>query len=282
MKHSNPPFRSDTSTADVALKNSAFIDPSLLPAVFHLGKGVFETFLARKKGSEATILGFDMHLSRILDGAYELSLASSTHAALTESVHTVLKTFNWIDTTEAILRIALLENDLIIRCSSWFPRLPLTGAHLIPYTAERSLPHLKSCSASISENAAHHAQANGGDEGLLLSESGLVREGAWSNLFFVDQKGTLHALTTCALPGITQQILLKLAAGTYSISFDEISLSTLLQTAREVFITNATHGIVPVIRIGETSFHIGPVTREFQFRYDAALSDPKYIHTFLL
>lgn len=107
------------------------------------------------------------------------------------------------------------------------------------------------------------------DEAMLCSTDGSLTEGATSNLFFVDD-GCLHTPTAdlSLLPGITRSVVLALAeeAGipVQTGRYDPAALTA----ADEVFLTNSTWEIRPVVSVDGRTYGVGPVTRQLQGRFD--------------
>lgn len=115
------------------------------------------------------------------------------------------------------------------------------------------------------------AIANGYDEGIALSPSGMLSEGSGQNVFVVVD-GVLQTtpLDGTILGGITRNSLIRMAqdAG-YTVREQHIARET-LYSADEVFIAGTASEVTPVtsvdrIRIGNGT--VGPMTRYLQTRY---------------
>ncbi|MFC7074221.1 aminotransferase class IV [Halovenus rubra] len=131
--------------------------------------------------------------------------------------------------------------------------------------------------SAVPANAKTHNYLNGilarreseGDEALLYSTDGYVTEGATSNCFFV-RDGTLCTPTADLplLPGVTRDEVLDIArqegipveTGRYQRSD--------ITSATEVFLTNSTWEVRPVIALDSQSFEVGPLTQRLQRAYD--------------
>ncbi len=90
------------------------------------------------------------------------------------------------------------------------------------------------------------AQGQGFDEILLVDEDDHLAEGPTTNLFVVDAEGTL--LTPEAervLLGVTRQSILELARADGLTVREEPISPVALETAREVFLTGTTAGVLP-------------------------------------
>tara|TARA_B100001121_G_scaffold164659_1_gene143812 strand:+ start:812 stop:1645 length:834 start_codon:yes stop_codon:yes gene_type:complete len=101
----------------------------------------------------------------------------------------------------------------------------------------------------------------------ILFENGFITEGAVSNVFCcIDNKIVTPPLTENILPGVTRKVILELIQDT-SLEFEEkkIPVDSIL-SAKEIWVTNSTKGIIPIIELdgkkigsglpGEKYFHI--------------------------
>ncbi|MBI2869924.1 MAG: aminotransferase class IV [Chloroflexi bacterium] len=112
------------------------------------------------------------------------------------------------------------------------------------------LAGVKSSNYLLNVLARMEAEAAGGDEALLPDESGHLTEGSISNLFFVRQGGLVTPpLTSGNLPGVTREIILKLA-GKLRIKVLEENVSfTGLGDFTEAFLTNSLIEVMPLVRV---------------------------------
>ncbi|WED44332.1 D-amino acid aminotransferase [Legionella cardiaca] len=88
----------------------------------------------------------------------------------------------------------------------------------------------------------------------ILSRKGILTEGSASNIFLIDQEGTVYTppLNNMCLPGITRQITIELIHElSWSLKEEKIPTSALFE-AREVWITSTTKEIYPVTRIDDS------------------------------
>ncbi|WP_267162134.1 aminotransferase class IV [Halovenus salina] len=117
-------------------------------------------------------------------------------------------------------------------------------------------------------------ELDGADEALLYSPEGYVAEGAASNLFFV-RDGILctPATTLPLLPGVTRDVVLELARDA------DISVETghyeprRVFAADEVFLTNSTWEIRPVVAVDDHTVDVGPVTKRLQAMFDERVEE---------
>ncbi len=114
---------------------------------------------------------------------------------------------------------------------------------------KRALADIKSLSCLVNVMANSCAQDLGAQEALFLKD-GFVTEGTMSNVF-VAKNGRLMtpSLEQGILPGITRELVLRLA-GNLGIEVCEASLKKKdAQSADEVFVTNSIIEIMPVVRL---------------------------------
>ncbi|MFP4113514.1 MAG: aminotransferase class IV [Spirochaetota bacterium] len=118
-------------------------------------------------------------------------------------------------------------------------------------------------------------------EWILLSESGLMLEGSRTNFYAITDAGQAGASNPGAgvelrtagdgiLHGISRSIVLDVAEDVVPLRLEAPRIRD-LRTFREAFITSASRGIVPVVRIDEVVIGDGApgvTTRELIRRYD--------------
>jgi 4-amino-4-deoxychorismate lyase len=107
---------------------------------------------------------------------------------------------------------------------------------------------------------AGYDSAAGGTEGLMLTAEGNIAEGIVSNIFFISNK-VLYTpeLSTGILPGITREMVLKLASAAGLRVEEGLYRWEQLQAAEEVFLTNSVQEIVPVTTLwnGDEALAVG-------------------------
>jgi branched-chain amino acid aminotransferase len=94
------------------------------------------------------------------------------------------------------------------------------------------------------------ARKNGYDEIILTDEKGFITEAPTSNVFVVNQQGSLlTAHEDEILYGITRKSILEIAAHEgINVIVDKIPLHE-LENSKEVFITSSSHLVCPVTKI---------------------------------
>ena len=223
------------------------------------------------------------HLQRLQTTATRLRLNGVDFPALKQEIETISKTY-----TRAVLRVSLsrgqsqsgygFANNII--ANHWISVRPWPE-HVRAW-AELGI-QVRLCDTRLSQNSVlaglkHSnrleqvlARAEWCDaefaEGLMCDTDDFVIEGTCSNLFFVDEQGTLctPSLHLSGVDGIIrQQILLEAELKGLSIRVDDFQLDALLH-AREVFMSNCVMGIVPVISCDGRQWPVGVLTRELQY-----------------
>jgi len=123
-------------------------------------------------------------------------------------------------------------------------------------------------------------------EWLLLDDGERILEGASSNFYAVvpraaepdagePDEGELRTAGEGVLLGIARSIVIDVAPGVIPIRPDAPHLSE-ARAAREAFLTSASRGIVPIVRIDGQPIGTGepgPITRELTDRYDARAAE---------
>ena len=106
-------------------------------------------------------------------------------------------------------------------------------------------------SNSLLANVLYKMNAN--DEGydeLLMSDDGFLTEGAVSNLFCVKEKKVFTPpLESNILPGVTRKVIIEIIKD-INLSCEEVKIDEeFLFNSDELWITNTTKGILPVIKV---------------------------------
>lgn len=120
--------------------------------------------------------------------------------------------------------------------------------------------------------------SDGADEAMMCDSNGFVAEGVTSNLFFASD-GTLHtpSLDCPVLPGITRKTILELAESEgIPVESDAYDPSCFYH-ADEVFCTNTTWEIRPVMRVDDSKFDApGPITSTLTTAMNARIEKECY------
>jgi D-alanine transaminase len=228
--------------------------------------GVYESMqIARGKPFALTA-----HLQRLAHSAGLLELPLPADLAAFENWIAALLAANQAE--ECTLRIFAIgpENGGAATAYLWpqpDPVYPATcytvGASAITYEGRRFLPEAKSLNNLVALLSRRRALALGAHE-ALLHHSGYLTEGSNSNLFAVLDGAVITPPAGQVLPGVTRDILLKLAAR-HGIEIRQASLALADRLAwRECFITSTSRHVMPITVVDGQSVgdgQIGPLTR---------------------
>jgi 4-amino-4-deoxychorismate lyase len=112
-------------------------------------------------------------------------------------------------------------------------------------------------------------------EGLVFSSSGNLVSGTASNVFLVRESGLLTPrIDSCGVAGVMRRVILR-EARQVGIPTRECELRAQdVQSAEEIFLTNARVGIWPVRGLDGRALTPGPVTRHLQSVMAPLLDEP--------
>ena len=129
------------------------------------------------------------------------------------------------------------------------------GVKVITHDYEREYPQSKVTNYVTAIKNIKRKIKEGAHEVIYVS-NGKAKEGALSNYFMV-KKGKVLTPKEKILIGITRNLIIKLAkkAG-YKIIERDISIDE-LHNADEIFLTNTTKGILPVVKIDDKKISLG-------------------------
>jgi D-alanine transaminase len=112
---------------------------------------------------------------------------------------------------------------------------------------------------SLLANVIYRSEANHQEVfETILFENGFITEGAVSNVFCcIDNKIITPPLTENILPGVTRKVILEIIQDT-SLEYEEtkIPVDSFL-SAEEIWITNSTKGIIPIIELDGKKIGLG-------------------------
>jgi D-amino acid aminotransferase len=150
-------------------------------------------------------------------------------------------------------------------------RVAISSRRALP--AECLDPAVKSTSRIMSVLARREAQQRGAYEALLLDAEGGLTEGTASNVFVVEN-GVVRTPSADggALPGVTRGAVIEAAAAAGLAVVEGPLPATLLERATEVFLTNTSWEVLPVVEVDGRPIGAGrpgPVARDLLARYRA-------------
>lgn len=231
------------------------------------GLGVFETVLAL----DGQVVALDLHLARMKDGAARLGLEAGKllDDQIARAVTGLLERLG-LATGRARIRLALSAGAGDLRClePGSDPLLWMTAAACPPppesltlVTAafprnERS-PFSGIKCASYAENliALDQARRAGADEALFFNTRGELCEAATANVFLIrDGEVLTPPLSSGCLPGTMRaRVMARIPVTEQALTGADLS------RADEVFLTSATRGVVPVVKVDGRGLRAGPV-----------------------
>lgn len=212
---------------------------------FLFGFAVFETIRTYNK----RVFRLKDHLARLYVSADILDLKPKW--SFKKSYEAVVKALESSTYKNAKIRVILTKKMLIItvenlkeKPKSYYSK----GVKLVSYLGKRNTPRAKVLADSFCYLANRHAKSCGVYEALLVDPKKFyIRECAYANVFWVNS-GELYATNKNILFGITRDTVVELAKMDNPCNFEGIKLKTLMN-ADEVFITQTTSGILPVVEI---------------------------------
>ena len=219
--------------------------------------GVFTTLVSSSGEARFRLPLLDLHLRRLISNGRAAGLLETAGGIKAEDLAgPVFEFFSRAAAAEEsgstlpqlICRLILFADDetkLLLSAAPYLAKWP-PGApiDLITVLGLRPNPEIKSTGFDLCTAASAQAKAAGGSEALLVDAEGHVREGAWSNIFWVDRRNRILTPARSVLPGIVRQVLLE--CGAAETTDQEKTVDQLLAEACGVFITQSTTGITPV------------------------------------
>lgn len=210
------------------------------------------------------------HLQRLAHSAAILELPLPADPTTFENwITTLLKANRAVECTLRIFAVGP-ENGGAATAYLWPQPNPVyqaacytAGADVITYEGQRFLPEAKSLNNLVALLSRRRALALGAHE-ALLHHNGYLTEGSNSNLFVVLDGAIITPPTDQVLPGVTREIVLKLAhqAG---IEIRQAPLALADRPAwHECFITSTSRHVMPVTVVDGRPVgdgRVGPLTR---------------------
>jgi 4-amino-4-deoxychorismate lyase len=220
---------------------------------FQYGDGVFETALVR----QGAVRFFEAHLARLYEGCARLGITPPERSALRDEVESVVK-----DVRHAVLKITITRGSGArgYRAAAAHDATRVVALYAAPEVDANRLLRLRWCETRLGRNARlaglKHlnrleqvlAQSEWDDpaidEGLMLDTEGELVCGTTANVFIVKDGVLLTPdLRYCGVRGIMRGQVLRAAAALGVQVSEEPLWPADLETAQEVFVTNAVRGI---------------------------------------
>ena len=214
---------------------------SVTDEAFLFGYAVFETIRTYK----GKVFRLDDHLGRLYISADIIGFKPKWDIKKTyEAVGMTLAKSKW---QESKIRVILTKTDLIVMVEQIEEKAKAMyedGVKLVSFLGKRNVPHAKSLADAFCYLAKQHALSCGAYEAVLVDQKTYVRECAYANIFWVNG-GELYSTNKEILFGMTRETVVELHG---NCQFEGITINSLLD-ADEVFITQTTSGILPVVEI---------------------------------
>lgn len=238
----------------LTLINNKFINKSdakvsIYSDAFQRGYGIFETL---RTYGEKKLFYPKKHLKRLSTSAKAINLKikyprieikKMLEKVVAKSSHKIQR-----------LKIIAIPEAIIITSIPYTPDLKLQkGVKVKSVNCQRSLPEVKSISYLASYLSHEQVAKLGYYDAIILDKSGEVYEGAYSNIFWFEND-TLYTRKDEVLKGITREIILKISP--FKIAFKNIKLKD-LKRKKEIFLSQSTNGILPIIQIDNTKINQG-------------------------
>ena len=173
-------------------------------------------------------------------------------------VETVIMSWPW----GAYLGEGSQENGITAKISSWTRVEP----NVIPHAAKATGIYLNSMLATM------EARRGGYEEAVLVTDEGTIADGPGENVFVV-KDGVIRTppLSTSILPGITRDSVITIAHDLGYVVEETSLIRSDLLLADEVLMTGTAAEVIPVRAVDDVEIGVGPITRELQDAYRAAV-----------
>jgi branched-chain amino acid aminotransferase len=259
----------------------------------HYGSGVFEGIRCYETARGPAVFRLQEHLERLENSAKVLymdlpysgaELRAATHELIAANglascyvrpiafygygelavgttgnpVDVVIMSFPW----GAYLGEEGQRTGITAKISSW----ERIGPNVIPHVAKATGVYLNSLLATTD------ARRGGYDEAIMLSADGYVADGPGENIFAVKNGRLLTPpLSMSILPGITRDTIIHIARDLGYEVEEALLIRADLYLADEVFMVGTATEVAPVRAVDDREIGVGPVTRELQKAYLAAV-----------
>lgn len=258
--------------------------PNLNDSLMYYGDGLFETMLA----VDGTVINLDYHLARLQNGCARLEIVCPRQEVLQEKLQealekTLRETFSEHEgsdtSTTHVVKLMLSRGEALRgyrthASTASFAYLSISDYALTEPTAKTltisqvrlskqpllaGLKHSNRLEQIMAKREIQHAHEHDGmmiDEAVMLDSDGAVIEGISHNIFWQTETGWhTPALEQSGVAGTMRaQILDNAQKRGIGIEVETYTLDDLMR-AKNVFLTNAVAGIVPVKQIAEKTFN---------------------------
>lgn len=213
--------------------------------------GVFETIRTYHKH----IFRLQDHLQRLYNSASLMCISSFWTAEKTEQE--IIRVLHQFPYKEVRIRVILREKQVIVMMEELLEKseeMYEKGVKLVSFLGKRTFPEVKQLGDFFCLDSKQYAEEHDAYESLFVDDKGNITECTYSNIFWIID-GQIYTTDKNILFGITRQTVLDIV--------DECHYSTItyekLLEADEVFITQTTSGILPVVQIDDRKIGNGIV-----------------------
>ncbi len=265
---------------------------SVLDRGLHFGDGLFETIACRHHRPRFLTL----HLERLLQGCRVLGLVPPEARLLRQEVaqlaaaheRSIVKLIVTrgpaiargyaVSGSERATRVAIRYSWPVEDPVLWQQGVSVRMA-AVRLGENPAIAGLKHCNRLEQILARGEPDAAAAAEALMLSRSGNLVSGTMTNVFLVDGPAGAPRLRTptidlCGVAGVMRRVVMREAARAGVPAAECTLWPADLDSASEIFLSNARIGIWPVRRIGERTLTPGPLTRQLQQRLRPLLEEP--------
>lgn len=255
------------------------------------GDGIFETM----RSYDGVVFKCDEHLKRLQESAKSISLEIKKTPSFLKSA--ICKTLEKNKLKNAYIRLSISRGEGDIGLSPKLCKKPTiaiiakkfkgypsylyqNGVSIVTTPIKKAKlfvpPQVKS--QNFLGGILAKILSHGNFEAILLNEEGYITEGTVSNIFIVKKKKLLTPPSYCGiLPGITRKVVLEIAHNCGIDVLEELLTLHDLYCADEVFLTNTSLEIMPVVKVdgrevkdgkvGETTKYLMKKFKEYVFSY---------------
>lgn len=174
---------------------------------------------------------------------------------------------------ESRLRLTFAPPRLFVSVEPFTPypeELYREGVRCVTVDLHRDNPRAKDTRFMQAAGGAYDRLPEGVHEGLMVDVDGTMLEGLSSN-FFAIRDGALHTEEERVLAGLTRTLVLEAAADLLPRAASALRHAD-LPHASECFITSASRGVMPVVRVDDVTIGDGvpgSLTRQLRERYES-------------
>lgn len=220
-----------------------------------------ETFLSIT-GALETMRTYHKHIFRLQDHLQRLYVSDSfmnitplwTLKKTEQEIIQVLQQSPW---QEVRIRIIITENQVIIMMEELVEKPQIIykkGVKLVSFLGKRTFPKVKQTGDTFCAVSKKYATEHDAYESLFVDGEENITECTYSNIFWIINE-QIYTTDKNILFGITRQTVLDIVE---EYHYSTITYEKLLE-ADEVFITQTTSGILPVVQIDDRKIGNGIV-----------------------